>query len=107
MSHFGASLHIEGVIALSQGFVFTSMIFAAIIVSTIDRRFDRAAIWTFVAALLAYIGIIHAYRLTPLGVQNHFGFGAAKGFALMYALMALVFWLMGLVKTDISTDARS
>ena len=107
MSQFGASLHIEGVIALSQGFVFTSMIFAAIIVSTIDRRFDRAAIWTFVAALLAYIGIIHAYRLTPLGVQNHFGFGAAKGFALMYALMALVFWLMGLVKTDISTDARS
>jgi hypothetical protein len=41
---------------------------------------------------LAWIGIIHAYRLTNLGVENHFAFGAAPDFALAYALTALMLW---------------
>ena len=60
---FGNDLHIYGLIALSQGFVFTSMILAAILAFIIDRRFDQAAAWMLAAAGLSYVGVIHAYKI--------------------------------------------
>ncbi len=51
-------------------------------VYVIERQFLPAALWMATAALLAYFGLIHAYTLTPAGVQNHFGPGAATDFAL-------------------------
>jgi AGZA family xanthine/uracil permease-like MFS transporter len=92
VERFGGDLHVHGLIALSQGFVFSASLLAAILAHVIDRRFDRAAGWALAAAGLAWVGIIHAYRLTDLGVENHFGFGAAPDFALAYALMALMLW---------------
>ena len=35
------------------------------------------------------VGLIHAYELTPRGVENRFGFAAAPGFGAMYALGAI------------------
>jgi AGZA family xanthine/uracil permease-like MFS transporter len=92
VGRFGGDLHVYGLIALSQGFVFSASLLAAILAHVIDRRFDRAAGWALAAAGLAWVGIIHAYRLTDLGVENNFGFGAAPDFALAYALMALMLW---------------
>ena len=89
---FGSDLYLDGLIALSQGFVFTATLLAALLAQVIDRRFDRAAAWALAAAVLAYAGVIHAYRLTEAGVQNHFGFNAAPGFALAYALSAALLW---------------
>jgi AGZA family xanthine/uracil permease-like MFS transporter len=83
---FGADIFIQGVIALSQGFIVTSMILAAIIAFSIDRQLLKAALWSFAGALLSAIGIIHAFVLTPQGVQNKFGFLAAPGFVTGYAL---------------------
>jgi AGZA family xanthine/uracil permease-like MFS transporter len=92
---FGNELYIHGVIALSQGFLLSSMIFASILVFLLERRFLTAAAWTVAAALLSLTGVIHAYRLTPAGVQNSFGTWEAPGFAMAYlasaALMALFF----------------
>ncbi len=87
---FGADLFIDGVIALNQGFILTAMILAAILAWIIDRDFRKAAAWAFVGALLSATGILHAYELTPHGVQNHFGWLAAPGFAFGYALTAAV-----------------
>lgn len=86
---FGGDLYVRGIIALNQGFLLTSMILAALLVQVIERRFLQAALWAGVAALLAWFGLIHAYELTPAGVQNKFGFGAAPDFALIYGLGAL------------------
>jgi AGZA family xanthine/uracil permease-like MFS transporter len=86
---FGADLGIHGVIALSQGFLLTSMILAAMLVQMIERRFVAAAVWAAVASLLSMVGLVHAYALTPRGVENHFGFAAAPGFGAMYALGAI------------------
>lgn len=83
---FGADLFVHGVIALSQGFILTSMILAAIIAHSIDRELFKAALWSFAGALLSAVGIIHAYDLTAQGVQNHFGLLAAPGFVVGYAL---------------------
>lgn len=87
---FGTDLFINGVIALSQGFILTSMVLAAILAFMIDRDFLRAGAWSLAAALLSAIGLIHAYTLTPTGVQNSFGWLAAPQFVIGYGLTAAV-----------------
>jgi AGZA family xanthine/uracil permease-like MFS transporter len=84
----GPDFALGGVIALSQGFLPTSMILSAILVFAIDRRFLRAAAWAFAAAALSMLGLIHAYELTPRGITNRFGLAAAPAFGAMYALAA-------------------
>ena len=87
---FGGDLYIYGIISLSQGFMLSCMVLSAIMVFVLDREFLKAAIWTTAAAALAFFGLIHAYELTPAGVQNRFGIGAAGDFALAYLGAALL-----------------
>jgi adenine/guanine/hypoxanthine permease len=87
---FGVDLYIHGIIALNQGFLISSMILASFFVFVMEREFLKAAYWMLAAALLSFIGLIHAYHLMPMGVQNHFGFAAAPGFALSYGIVALI-----------------
>jgi AGZA family xanthine/uracil permease-like MFS transporter len=86
----------HGVISLQQGFIFTSMILAAIGVALIERRFRTASLWSLAAALLSAVGIIHAYELTPGGIANRFGFLAAPEFFVGYLLLALLFFAVAL-----------
>jgi AGZA family xanthine/uracil permease-like MFS transporter len=86
---FGKELYINGIIALSQGFLITAMILASIVVFFVERKFLQAAIWLGAAALLSLTGVIHAFELGATGVQNKFGFAAAPGFAAAYGLSAL------------------
>jgi adenine/guanine/hypoxanthine permease len=86
---FGADLCIHGVVALSQGFLLTSMLLSAMLVFVIEKRFLQAAGWAATAAALSMAGLIHAYDLTPRGVEGRFGFAAAPAFGAMYGLGAL------------------
>jgi AGZA family xanthine/uracil permease-like MFS transporter len=86
---FGGNLYIYGVIALSQGFMLTSMLLSAMLAHVIDSKFLKAAGWCAACALLSMTGIIHAYELTPAGVANKFGWAAAPVFALVYAVGSL------------------
>jgi adenine/guanine/hypoxanthine permease len=88
--NFGADLYLTGAIALSQGFIITSMALSAIIALSIDREFLKAALWAFAGVVLSFFGLIHAYVMTPEGVQNHFGLMAAPGFAAGYALTGVL-----------------
>jgi len=92
--HFGSDLYIHGVIALSQGFILTSMILSALVVYIVERRFVLAGIWALVGSVFSCLGLIHAYRLTPDGVQDLYGLLAAPEFALMYAITGVL--LIGL-----------
>jgi AGZA family xanthine/uracil permease-like MFS transporter len=87
---FGAELYVRGVIALSQGFLLTSMVLAAMLVFVIEKRLLLAAAWALVASALSMVGLIHAYDLTPQGVANRFGWAAAPAFGVGYALAALL-----------------
>lgn len=96
-----SGIYLNGMIALSQGFILSSMMFAAILAFVIDRRFAKAAGWTLATAALSAVGLIHAYDLTPLGIENRFApvvdngrwvLMAAPAFALMYALAAGFLW---------------
>lgn len=83
-----AGLSIQGVIFLNQGFLLTSMIFAASMVFMIEKKFLKAAQWIFVASVFSFLGLIHAYRLTTEGgLENKFGFVAAPEFGVMYAIV--------------------
>jgi len=87
---FGADLYVYGIISLSQGFMLTCMILSAMMVFVVEREFLKAALWTSTAAVFSFFGVIHAYDLTPAGVQNRFGAGAANEYALAYLLAALL-----------------
>ncbi len=92
LTPFGQSPAMHGVISLQQGFIFTSMIFAAMTVALIERRFQQAGAWSLAAAIFSAMGIIHAYELTPAGIANRFGLLAAPEFFLTYMLLALLFF---------------
>jgi AGZA family xanthine/uracil permease-like MFS transporter len=92
------SLYVRGVAALSQGFLVSSMLLAAILVFVIERRFLVAAYWALAAAVLSAVGLVHGFEITAHGVENRFfdlQFGPdatnpAGMFALAYALGAAV-----------------
>jgi adenine/guanine/hypoxanthine permease len=90
-------LAIHGMISLERGFIFTSMILAAIGVALIERRFSSAAAWSLAAALFSAIGIIHAYDLTASGITSRFGILAAPDFATAYLLLGLLFFGVGVI----------
>lgn len=85
-----SDLSIHGLIALAQGFLLSSMILSAMLVHILEKRLLRAATWALAASALSMVGLIHAYRLTPSGIENHFGLAAAPGFGVMYGLGALL-----------------
>jgi AGZA family xanthine/uracil permease-like MFS transporter len=92
---FAGSIAIHGMITLERGFIFTSMILAAIGVFLLEREFFRAAWWALAAALFSAIGIIHAYELTPGGIVSRFGFFAAPEFVVGYLILFGLFLAVG------------
>ena len=86
---FGSELAIYGMIALGQGALLVSMIWAAALVWVIERRFLQASAWMVVAAVLSSFGVIHAFVLSPQGIENRLGWWAAPKFTLSYLAAAL------------------
>jgi AGZA family xanthine/uracil permease-like MFS transporter len=91
LAPFGQNPAMHGMISLQQGFIFTSMILAAVGVALIERDFKKAGAWSLAAALLSALGIIHAYELTPSGIASRFGLLAAPEFCVGYLLLAALF----------------
>lgn len=93
-----------GLILLERGYIFTCMIIAAISAFLIDRRYDKAAGWALAAAVLTFLGLMHAFELTgnqvdylPLLASVSEGAYADRAFllAIGYVLMATVFVVIG------------
>lgn len=96
LGKFAGLIPVRGLITLDQGFIFTSMILAAISVFLIEREFLRAAGWSVIAAVFTLVGLIHAYRITPTGnILPVFFNEAVRGFwplAAGYFSFAVLFW---------------
>jgi AGZA family xanthine/uracil permease-like MFS transporter len=82
--------YIEGALALEQGFVLSAMIWAAITVYIIEQRFGQAAIWSLVAAALAWVGLLHSYQWTVADTVVRLGWGVAAPWAVSYLLLAVL-----------------
>jgi len=94
MSASGTDLALGGLVALGQGGLLTSMLWAAALALAVQRKFTHAAAWVGTAAALSAFGVIHAYALTEAGVVGRIGWGAAPAFALSYGAGAV--FLLGL-----------
>ncbi len=80
-----------GMAALDSGFIFTSMILAAISVFLIERRFLMAAFWSIAAGALAFFGVIHSYAFVGNETVQVYGWNVGGKFAFGYACFAAVF----------------
>lgn len=83
-------IYAHGAFALEQGFLLTSMIWAALTVEVIERRFLRAAAWAAGGSLLSLLGLMHAYQWTRDDTIQALVPGQAWEWALAYALLALL-----------------
>ena len=86
---FGEELAIYGMIALSQGALLVSMVWAAALAYMIDRRFLFAAGWMLAGSVLSFFGVIHAYSLNATGVVNKVGIFVAPEFTVSYFAAAV------------------
>jgi AGZA family xanthine/uracil permease-like MFS transporter len=100
-----AGASIGGGFALEQGFLYSAMIWSAIVVCIVDRQWQRAALWSGIGALLALSGLMHSYVLTGRDTTINLplldwidgrwtpgrSFFPAGNTALGYALAALLF----------------
>jgi AGZA family xanthine/uracil permease-like MFS transporter len=87
----GDDLAMGGLIALGQGSLLTSMIWSAALALIVQKRFAQAAAWVGAGAALSAVGAIHAYRLSPNGVESRIGWWVAPDFTLAYAAGAVFF----------------
>ena len=91
---------VHGLNLMSQGYIFSSMVIAAMTVCLIEREFLKAAVWSLVGAICSFVGLTHAYQIRGnitdflfIGTSPAAGATAypANGVACGYLLMALVF----------------
>jgi len=92
------SMHIPiaGLISLERGFIFTSMILAAMTVCLIERYYRAAAVWAAVAAVISATGLMHGYTIANGAVMNAYGPSHTWPFVTGYAGVAVVFFLLGM-----------
>lgn len=91
---------LTGILALSQGFLLVSMIWASICAFIIDRDFRTASYWCIIASILSSIGIIHAYKLSGNAILNEYSFPTNYQFIIAYLLLAILLFGASLVKQD-------
>lgn len=87
-----SSFLLEGGFALTEGFILTSMVLAAITAAVIDRQFRRGATWAVFAAALSAVGLMHSYQWGEGGPTMALGVGA-WGWTIGYNIVALVLFL--------------
>lgn len=94
-------LPIAGLIALERGFIFTSMILAAMTVSLIDRHYRSAALWALVAALISSSGLMHGYTIADGAIINAYGPATTWPFVCGYTGIALIFFSLDHLKNGV------
>ncbi len=99
---FHGEIYIEGILSLYQGFLLIAIVLSAILAYVIDRQFRRAALWSFVGALLSAVGLIHTYELTPSGIHSSLHWMAAPWFVFAYLMIGL--FLLGMEKVTDPKD---
>jgi adenine/guanine/hypoxanthine permease len=95
---------LSGLLALSQGFLLTSMVWGSICVYILDKDFKKSAYWSFLASLLSALGLIHGYTLSGNAILNNYSFPSAPQFVLSYLLLGCFFYLASFLPTSKESD---
>jgi len=89
-----AGMHLPGMVALSQGFMLSGIVWSAASAELIDQRFGRAALWMIGGAALALFGFIHSGHLTAAGAVTDIGLFIGGKQATGYVLASVFFGLL-------------
>ncbi len=89
-----SGLQLPGLVALSQGFMLSSVVWAATAVCLVERRLTQAAVWMGTGAVMAFFGFIHAGEISVQGSLYSLGFGTGAKWAVGYALLAAFFMVV-------------
>ncbi|MGQ3685319.1 MAG: NCS2 family permease [Candidatus Loosdrechtia sp.] len=105
-----AHLPIAGLISLERGFIFTSMILAALTVSLIEKNYLVAAVWAFAAAAISSTGLMHGYKIAEGTIVNAYGPSYTWHFSSGYIIIAIIFltlrfWQRWKKNSDITSNA--
>ena len=90
-----SGLNLSGMVALSQGFMLTCLVWSAASVRLIDHEYAAGARWLAAGAVLSFFGFIHVGTLTAAGAVYNLGVGTGGRFALAYALCAVCIAILG------------
>jgi AGZA family xanthine/uracil permease-like MFS transporter len=93
----------NGLFALEQGFLLSSMIWSALTVEIIERKFARAALWAVSGAVLSMTGLLHSYRFTQADTVQVLSFGGCWSFVLGYLLLAGLLFVARWLRMDPSS----
>jgi len=93
LEKLSAQLPIQGLIALDRGFIFTSMILAAMTVAIIDKNFKVASVWALVASAVSATGMIHGFKIESGSIVNAYGPATTWPFVIGYFAIAATFLL--------------
>lgn len=104
-SFHGLDNWIDGAFALTEGFVISSMILAAMTVAIIERRFRVGAMWCLIAAGLSAVGLIHSYRFSG-GQTTMALFVPAWPWAIGYGLVGLLLVVTPWIVEDYEVEAE-
>jgi len=85
---------IAGIISLERGFIFTSMILAALTVNLVERRYLVAAAWAFTAAVISSTGLMHGYKINGEHIVTAYGPSRTWHFSLGYLAISTIFFLL-------------
>jgi AGZA family xanthine/uracil permease-like MFS transporter len=97
-----SGLQLDGLAAISQGFMVICMVWSSISASLIDGAFRRAATWALIGAVAAFFGFIHAGSITPAGGVYDIGWATGWRWGVGYVLCAAFFLVVERVKTSSS-----
>jgi AGZA family xanthine/uracil permease-like MFS transporter len=100
-----SGLHLPGLTALSQGFMVTCMVWAAMSAHLIERSFRKASAWALIGAIAAFFGFIHAGRITPAGGMYDIGWATGWLWSVGYVLCAGFFLFVEAVAPRADKDA--
>jgi AGZA family xanthine/uracil permease-like MFS transporter len=89
-----ADFYSGGVIALGEGYIYTSMVLSAATVHIIDRNFRAAAFWFAAGGALSLVGLAHNYVITDADIVGKIGWNAGV-ITLAYFIMAAICLMTG------------
>lgn len=89
-----SGLQLPGLVALSQGFMLSSVVWAATAVCLVERRLTQAGVWMGVGAVMAFFGFIHAGEISVEGNLYSLGFATGARWAVGYGLAAVFFMVV-------------
>jgi adenine/guanine/hypoxanthine permease len=90
-----ADIYLSGALALEQGQIFSAMLLSAMTVFILEQQFGWAGVCALVAAVLAWVGLIHSYQWIISDTILDPGWGNGASWAVGYLLLALLFFWAG------------